>query len=108
MNALPPKFTTRDLKQALVRARKAGVYFVKCGPFVKIGCSNRLNERLRCIDLSVPFETQVLAVLDVPNEDARQREAELHRRFAHLRHRGEWFRFENDLQVFIASLKEAQ
>lgn len=100
--------TAADLKRALLNARPAGVYFVKCCNFIKIGCSLDVNQRLQTLTYAMPFELQLLAVLPVIAEDVTRIEAQLHRQFAHLRHRGEWFRIGNDLLAHIASIKEAQ
>jgi hypothetical protein len=83
----------------------SGLYFVQCCRFVKIGISSRLSYRLRGLETSTPFETTVLAVIKAPAARLAAIEREIHQRFAHLRHRGEWFRLENDLRLYIASLE---
>lgn len=76
------------------------VYFIRCGEFVKIGFSVRPEERLEVIQSVMPHE--VVLIGHIPG--ARRRERELHTRFAHLHHRGEWFRLEPELRKAISTL----
>jgi hypothetical protein len=75
-------------------------YFIKCEgqPFVKIGFAKSLENRLKGLQTASPFNLHVLATTRDFTED------ELHNRFAQYHHRGEWFRYEGALQVFIESL----
>ena len=74
------------------------VYFVRIGDMIKIGYTTNL--RLRVHGLSVTMN-QVVAT----EPGTEEREAELHRRFAHLREFGEWFRAGPDLLKYIAGVQ---
>lgn len=80
---------------------KGFTYFVRDGDMIKIGSSMRPKERISALQGAVARLLEVLAV--VPMEVAD--EFETHRRFAHLRVRGEWFRAEVDLLQFIENIK---
>lgn len=69
------------------------VYFVRLGSLIKIGFTRHLAGRLR----DLPHE-EVLGIL----QGTMAREKALHRRFAHLRHHGEWFTDCPELRQFIA------
>jgi len=75
------------------------IYFLKNPEtgLVKIGYSARHTTRIREITNSEGVQLVGIGVLagDLSSEK------ELHRRFAHLRCHGEWFRYENDLEAFI-------
>lgn len=86
----------------------AGIYFVRCAQFVKIGCAQHIDKRIREIALSVPFPTECLASIIMPRRFMRTRELELHRKFFRLRVRGEWFRLDEPLTGFIASLPKVR
>jgi hypothetical protein len=77
------------------------VYFFQVGTEgpVKIGRTNRSPlSRLADLQVSMPFDLRVVALqIGVPVH----RETELHRRFAHLNIRGEWFRPGHELMEFI-------
>jgi Meiotically up-regulated gene 113 len=77
------------------RAAPAGevVYFVRAGDAIKIGRTAHLGARLRALATASAVPLELLAV--VPG--GRQLEARLHRRWRHLRLRGEWFRADEAL-----------
>lgn len=56
----------------------------------KIGVSSRWRERLKEIDILIPYQTYVVAV--IKSDFARQIERELHERYSSRRISGEWFR----------------
>jgi hypothetical protein len=69
------------------------VYFVRAGDAVKIGRTANLASRLRALATGSAASLEVLA--SVPG--GREREAQEHRRWRHLRLRGEWFRADEAL-----------
>lgn len=79
------------------------VYFVQCEQFVKIGVACSASERIRDLQVANPFELKTLAVL--PSLFATTMERDLHRRFKHLRVRGEWFRYEGELERYIEKVR---
>ncbi len=77
------------------------VYFVKRNDFIKIGSSISPEGRIKGLQTGFPEPLEVLAV--VP--DTVIGEMEAHRKFAHLRTTGEWFRSAPDLLEFINEVK---
>jgi hypothetical protein len=80
--------------------KRGHVYFLECGDFIKIGWSQNARMRINGLQNSLPFEIRVLCISygDVKLEKA------LHAKFAHLRHRGEWFRKSAEIYDEIKSL----
>lgn len=76
---------------------RVGVYVIGYGPYVKIGISLNIDERMAAIQTSAPEKLQLYAIIDgwLAEEKA------LHRRFAGCRLRGEWFRKEGELEQWI-------
>lgn len=72
------------------------VYYGQQGERIKIGTSTQVDERCR--------ELKVTLLATEPGSYAE--EAERHKRFAHLRIKGEWFRPGPDLLAHIATLTE--
>ena len=70
--------------------------------FIKIGRAVDPWERRRDLNCSSPYEVKLLRV-ERSDNDVRY-EKVLHARFAHLKHRGEWFKPGPDLMEHIASL----
>jgi len=74
-------------------------------PFVKIGYSYDVEKRRRQIQTSIPYEVEVLGVIECKNEKAAaKREMIIHRRSSHLHEINEWYR--NDPSLFNNSLLE--
>ena len=74
------------------------VYFIKCDDYVKIGYTDDVERRMNEIRTHVPTELVLLTTL---KNATRQTEREMHVRFAHLRHRGEWFLIDNQLMAVV-------
>jgi hypothetical protein len=76
------------------------VYFISDGDFIKIGQSRTCPYgRIRSLQTASSTELKFLAMMR-----GADREQELHKRFAHLRARGEWFRQTEELIDFIKSI----
>jgi hypothetical protein len=99
----------RQIAQGERRKEQTYTYFMRCGRFVKIGASLdplfRLNSIRRTGGILAP------SGLDLSNTDliatemgGFERERELHARFSHLRHTGEWFTEAPELTEYIESL----
>lgn len=65
---------------------------------VKIGRTYNISERLDCLQTGSARTLRVLAVVDGDHED------KFHKRFSHLRLRGEWFSPALELLTFISQL----
>lgn len=85
------------------------VYFIRCEEYVKIGISKNVTARLHQIRKGggslfprlLDVETSELIATE---PGGLNRERELHQRFAHLRHTGEWFTEAPELTEYIDGL----
>lgn len=78
------------------------IYFLRCNcanGFIKIGIARDLSQRIDKLKAASPYELEVIRVLP----GGRPEERAIHERFAHCRHRGEWFKPEADLIAYISS-----
>jgi predicted GIY-YIG superfamily endonuclease len=99
-------FTEEDYDQ---RRRAQTVYFLRCEQYIKIGISHDPHARLRQIrkggGTSFPRRLDIAAAELITTEPGGfEREKELHAKFAHLRHTGEWFTEAPDLTDYINAL----
>ena len=69
--------------------RAGYVYFLKSGPFVKIGVTRNVERRAAQLSAQPPFYTEMIAFFWIA--DAYSAETRLHLRYAGARVRGEWF-----------------
>lgn len=104
----PYIFTEEDYDE---RRRAQTVYFMRCEQFVKIGISYNPDTRLRQIrkggGTSFPRRLDIASAELITTESGGlEREKELHAKFAHLRHTGEWFTEAPELTKYIESLTE--
>lgn len=76
------------------------IYFIRSQGFVKIGITGNVNSRLAQLQTASAHVLELLAVIP----GSRAKEAMLHRKFAHLRASGEWFRLEGTLQQYLQAL----
>ena len=77
------------------------VYFIEAEGLglVKIGCADDARKRIGDLQVGCPVNLILRGVQHV--DDASGHERSLHRTFAHLRTRGEWFRIEGDLAALM-------
>jgi len=75
----------------------SNVYFMSDGEAIKIGFSGAPLLRIKDVRKDRGRDLTLLAQID----GGREKEAALHRRFAHLRISGEWFRSAPELIEFI-------
>jgi hypothetical protein len=75
------------------------IYFVKPRgkPYVKIGHARSVRRRLEQLQGASPYELVILSVI----AGGPAREKLIHARFAHLRVRGEWFRYSREVRRFL-------
>jgi len=78
----------------------ASVYFIGAGDRIKIGFSRRPTERLKDLQTSHHLKLELLATMP----GSFQTEARLHKRFAHLKQKGEWFVARPELIEYIDQL----
>lgn len=89
----------------------APVYFLRCGPYVKIGYSvnphSRVNQLRNGDATKCPADIDRKDITLVQTEPGgRDREYQLHQQFKHLHHWGEWFTEAPELTEYIESLSE--
>lgn len=79
--------------------RTSSVYFILDAPSraIKIGWADHPPHRLNELQPGNPHELRIIGTIP----GGASREGKLHRRFAHLRIRGEWFRADSELMAFI-------
>ena len=75
------------------------VYFITAGQQVKIGYSTNLEQRLATIRRTEP---DAKVAHSIETNCLRETELGFHKEFAELRIRGEWFRHDGKLRVFLA------
>lgn len=81
------------------------VYFIAAEgvPRIKIGWSRTLaNARARARHLEIGSPVRLGLVTLMPGSQRDERK--MHRRFAHLRDRGEWFVSDDELRAFVLGL----
>lgn len=78
----------------------ASVYFIGAGDRIKIGFSYRPTERLKDLQTSHHLTLELLATMP----GSYQTEARLHKQFAHLKQKGEWFVARPELMALIDQL----
>ena len=92
---------TRLTQRRSPPVRSSKIYFIASEEAIKIGCSK--NPEMRLGELQVGAEQDLVLLATVDGN--RQSELDLHRRFAHLRLRGEWFMADQELLDFIGNLQ---
>jgi hypothetical protein len=76
------------------------IYFITDGEFIKIGYTEKdINTRLA--QLQTANAKELIVVLDLLG--SRELEKQLHKKFGHLKIRGEWFRKEGEILEYIRS-----
>ena len=73
-----------------------GTYFILCGDFIKIGFSNNIKKRMGQLQGGNPFKLYLIGVIY-----NKWYERELHSIFKHLKIRGEWFKLNIEIAVYI-------
>lgn len=79
----------------------AGVYFLQCDQFVKIGVTSSFIRRMDGYNLHCPLPMRYLAKFRYLPSVAYKKEHELHVQFKALHHRGEWFRLEQPILDYL-------
>lgn len=73
------------------------IYFLLSGKIIKIGFTTDLAQRISRLQTATPNTLHLLGTIDGTQRDERN----LHRRFANLNVRGEWFRRHSSLMAYI-------
>lgn len=96
-NSQPSRYPRQTFRTTEIRK---GIYVAGFGPYVKIGVSTDVYERVATIQ--APEELKIYAILD----GWITKEKQLHRRFSAYRLRGEWFKHEGELAKWIAHVSD--
>lgn len=82
------------------------VYFIKINNYVKIGYTCGIPCRLNDINTCNPYKPKLLySVRFETTEEAKTHERELHDKFSAFRHKGEWFKYSNEIKEYIKRFK---
>ena len=66
-------------------AKGKPVYFIRCGDYVKIGCSDNIERRIKGIETNNPYPVELLKI------DLTMGEKYWHDKFKDYHHRNEWY-----------------
>jgi hypothetical protein len=80
------------------------VYFLFCKSYIKIGAYSNLADRRCQLQIGNPFELVVLGTMN----GGLAKEGELHKKFEHLLHRGEWYRITLELLDYIETCADTR
>jgi hypothetical protein len=81
------------------------IYILQVNEFFKIGKTAAFRERLSSIQGSIPYEVTVVLSKKVPNYHVI--EEKLHKKFAHKRHKLEWFKLTQEDLMTIKAFVDA-
>jgi Meiotically up-regulated gene 113 len=90
----------RLLKEALP---DGCVYVLQSGPFYKIGRAKRPDQRIKQLQIQLPFEVEVVKI--IPCEDHVAAEKCLHNQLEEYRQNGEWFLLPEESIEWIKSIQ---
>jgi hypothetical protein len=97
LSDLPPQ---PQANQPAKQQPNQGIYFAGFGAYVKIGWSANVAARIKELQTGAPEKIELYLVIDA----IRDKERDFHKKFAHLRTCGEWFRREGVLAEFMCSV----
>lgn len=81
-----------------------GVYFIKCGQFIKIGCTSDVTKRHQQVAAICPLAVKLAHTVKTDTiATARRLERAFHEQFKDSRHHHEWFTFSREIRAFISS-----
>lgn len=90
-------------EKALKRKEDIGyIYIIECNQYYKIGKTKNIKSRLWTIQADTPYEINLIYNKEFP--DYHTIEKELHKKFKHIHHKGEWFKLTNEDINYIKSL----
>lgn len=90
-----------DPEETASASNGAIVYFLRAGPFIKIGkATGKADYRVSQLQTGCPYPIEVIGTV----AGSYGLETELHQRFRHLRSYGEWFHVADDLEAAISDM----
>lgn len=102
MSRRPALVTQADVARAIRAAKQAEtgdtfIYFLRAGPFVKIGHSKVWKTRRAQMQVGSPYD--IIPILVLIGQPALERE--LHRKFKSDHYRGEWFHMSESISRYV-------
>lgn len=76
--------------------RKAWIYVIQCGEFVKVGMTTDVQARFNQLQNVIPYNLRLVMRRAVPHWGRLEFEKIVHASIAQHAHRGEWFRLTPD------------
>jgi hypothetical protein len=102
MNVGPANAKLEAAKRIPIVTKEGWIYFVRgYDGMIKIGWARDVERRLVALQISSPVELVAMRVIRGPMAD----ETKLHKRFAYLHVRGEWFKPGEELVEYIRKLE---
>ncbi len=87
-----------SLRARVGASKQPGIYFIRCGNFIKIGHTEAVSNRLSQIRMATPYDVELMGIIQTPlRRDRLKIESEWHQTWAQLHHRGEWFHKTDEL-----------
>lgn len=80
------------------------VYILKAGPYYKIGRTTNPGNRIKSLQIQLPFEVAILNLS--PCESHVESETTLHRCCGRYRRNGEWFELSDNLARYLSSIEQ--
>ena len=91
----------------IIRNKTEFVYFIfnADSNALKIGKAKDVYKRMKSLQTGTPAYLKLIKVIDAKaGKETKEIEQSLHKQFEHLRLLGEWFKFNDELQEFVAKL----
>lgn len=85
----------KEVSRALIKKthhKGKHLYFIRSGPYVKIGRTDNINKRLTQLQAMNPHEIRLVNYY----ENKGELEHTLHENFKHFHHQGEWFLLDDE------------
>lgn len=100
------RYEDEEERQRVADPSKCGIYFIQCEGFIKIGKTMHVDRRLMALQLANPMQLTLVGLIPCTSAELDELEGQFHRKFKSLHHRGEWFRYEDELPLYVMSLQE--
>ena len=82
------------------------LYFIKAGDAIKIGLGDDIEKRMITLQVGNPNRLDLLHSIDLPDQEAKEKEIELHQLLHKTNLNGEWFQATQYLIDFIENIKK--
>jgi len=93
--SVAPRKSLEDLTPPQTR-----IYFIQAGHRVKIGLTDKPEDRVRALMTGQPHDVRIIAMMD----GGFAQEKALHKKFAKYHVRREWYKFSKEIKDYVAKL----